>query len=321
MTPEYDPPAIALPATRPNDPRIGHLLGAALARGGGREVVPRVVILGFPCDEGVARNGGRRGAAGAPDEIRRYLYRLTPPSGNPAFRDLLAHTRDLGNLQLSGRLEEDQDALGEACRSWFREGVPVVILGGGHETSFGHFLGYAKQGLEVEIVNWDAHADVRELKDGRGHSGSPFRQALEHPSGCCRSYHLVGWLPHCNAEEHLEFVRGQGGNCIGLDDLEKQAIGIEGMEQLFGPSAGCRMVSFDLDLVDQAYAPGVSAPATGGMDSRFWLHAVRLAGRWDRVTSVDFVEVNPLLDRDGQTARLAALGVWNFLLGLSDRPA
>src|SRR5439155_21579169 len=62
---------------RPDDPRLSEIIEfwqgdhAALAPG-------RAVLIGFPQDEGVRRNGGRTGAAEAPDEIRRWLYRLTP---------------------------------------------------------------------------------------------------------------------------------------------------------------------------------------------------------------------------------------------------
>ncbi|MDX1548872.1 MAG: arginase family protein, partial [Rhodothermales bacterium] len=178
--PPFDPPAISPPETAPDDPRVGHLLGRALR--GVEEA--RAVILGFPCDEGVRRNGGRPGAAAAPDALRQALYRFTPDARHAeAFHDLLAHTADLGNLRVEGTMEEAQRALGRALAPFLQRGAVPIVLGGGHETAFGHFLGYAEAGRAVSILNVDAHADVRPLRDGRGHSGSPFRQALEHPSG------------------------------------------------------------------------------------------------------------------------------------------
>ena len=79
------------------------------------------------------------------------------------------------------------------------------------------------------------------------------------------------------------------------------------------------LVSFDVDAVDQAWAPGVSAPATGGLTVELWLAAAREAGRSPRVRSIDIVEVSPPLDRDDQTSRLAALTIWTFLQGLAER--
>jgi arginase family enzyme len=79
-------------------------------------------------------------------------------------------------------------------------------------------------------------------------------------------------------------------------------------------------VSFDLDAVDQAFAPGVSAPAPRGLRPDLWLRAAFLAGRTPAVTSADVVELCPRLDRDEQTARLAALTAWEILRGLAARP-
>jgi arginase family enzyme len=80
-----------------------------------------------------------------------------------------------------------------------------------------------------------------------------------------------------------------------------------------------RLVSFDIDAVDQAFAPGVSAPAAGGLTIDLWLAAAREAGRSPRVRSIDIVEVNPRIDRDDQTSRLAALTVWTFMNGVAER--
>jgi formiminoglutamase len=63
----------------------------------------------------------------------------------------------------------------------------------------------------------------------------------------------------------------------------------------------------------------VSAPNSAGLTSALWLAAADGAGRCPTVTSADVVELNPAFDRDGQTARLAALTVWSLLRGLADR--
>jgi formiminoglutamase len=72
-----------------------------------------------------------------------------------------------------------------------------------------------------------------------------------------------------------------------------------------------------MDSVDQAFAPGVSAPCTNGFSSELFIHVAYLAGKCPRVTSFDVAEVNPTYDRDEQTVKLAALAVWNFLAGLT----
>jgi formiminoglutamase len=328
-----DPPALTLRAPLDDDPRLGDLVGRDLVG-----AWPAIALIGFPCDEGVRRNGGRTGAAEAPDRIRHWLYRLTP-GRDSRLTALLGRLHDFGNLRVDGDLETAQARLGEAVAACMAHDTVPIVLGGGHETAFGHFLGYPAARLSVAILNWDAHPDVRPLIDGRGHSGSPFRQALEHVSGACLGYAVAGLLPHASAVAHLDYIAAHHVQTVWRDELDRDRIAevyraplVErrrrDVERLApgiarGPGAENRepdlMVSFDIDAVDQAFAPGVSAPATGGLPIDLWLHAARQAGASPRVRSIDLVEVNPSLDRDDQTARLAALTVWSFLSGLTNR--
>lgn len=306
--PTFARPEVPIPSTADDDPRLGQLIGR-------EPEAPRVVLVGFPVDEGVRRNGGRPGAAAAPTEIRRALYRLTPDAraGAP-FIDLLLRTRDLGDLISTGDLEQDQTQLAEVVGGALAAGAFPIVLGGGHETAYGHFLGYVWAKRPVTILNWDAHPDVRALKEGRGHSGSPFLQALLHPSGICQRYDVAGLLPQSCAAAHLALVKKHRGQAIWRDALTAAKI-----PRLYRARRKDTLVTFDIDAADQSIAPGVSAPATGGLTAAEWLTAAYEAGRCPQVTSCDLVEMNPTHDRDGQTARLAAMTIWNVLRGLAAR--
>lgn len=308
----FEPVAIPLPEEG-DDPRLGHLLGKNLTTES-----PLAVLIGFPSDEGVRRNGGRPGAASAPDAIRELLYTMTPDAEQPeAFEQCIGRIKDLGNYQVTGDLQRDQEAFGRELKPWLQKGVVPVILGGGHETAFAHFSGYAEAGLKTAILNLDAHADVRPLKNDQPHSGSPFRQAILHRSGACEMYLVAGLQPHSVARSHLAFIEEHEGQYQFRDDTH-----VTSLSALFDRHYSERlMVTFDMDAVDQAFAPGVSAPCANGLHSDLWLTAAYLAGRNERVTSFDLSEVNPAFDRDRQTARLGALTVWQFLLGLSQRTA
>jgi formiminoglutamase len=317
--PPLTPARVELPATAAEDPRLGRLLGREVA-------TAKVVLVGFPTDVGVRRNGGRPGAAGAPSEIRRFLYRMTPDPRAPAMASLLASTVDLGDVVTGEDLEADQERLGEVVGAALAAGAFPIVLGGGHETAYGHFLGYVRAGRAVTLLNWDAHADVRPLRPEGGHSGSPFRQALLHPSGLARGYAVAGLLPHSVAADHLSFIAEHQGRFLFRDALDPAAVRAAyrvhpGAGAATGAATGVATIlaSFDIDAVDQAQAPGVSAPATGGLTTALWLLAAREAGRNHAVSSADVVETNPALDRDGQTARLAALTVWSILRGLAER--
>lgn len=307
--PEFSPTSIKAPDTGPGDPRVGHLLGTERDAAG-----PRVVIIGFPCDVGVARNNGRAGAAGGPDAIRHWLYRFTPDPRRPEMARLVADGHDRGDLVLSGDLDADQALLGEAVADALAVGDIPVVLGGGHETAFGHFLGYANAELPVSITNIDAHADVRELRNGLGHSGSPFRQALEHESGRCREYRVAGLQPQSVSAAHLDYLREKDCRFWFREETDESLLA-----RLYPSEGGDRYATFCLDAVDAAHAPGVSAPAADGLAPSLWLGAAERAGENAGVRSFDVVELNPEYDLDGRTARLAALTVWRFLRGLARR--
>ncbi|WP_441001113.1 formimidoylglutamase [Fodinibius sp. SL11] len=301
-----------IPERVDNDSRIGHLLGSNL----NKEELPKAVIIGFPSDKGVAINGGRTGAADAPEAIREQLYKMTPdPENYNPFVDLIGAIKDVGDLNIRYEVEEDQKNLGQVLAGYLEQGIIPIILGGGHETAFGHFSGYAEAGYKTAIFNLDAHTDVRSLKEGRAHSGSPFRQAIEHESECAEMYLVAGLQPHSVARSHLQYVKESGGDYLLRDETN-----ITSISGFFHQHESDRlMVTFDMDAVDQSQAPGVSAPCANGLPADLWLTVAYLAGRNEQVTSFDLSEVNPRHDRDNQTAKLAALTIWNFLLGLSQR--
>ena len=298
---------IPTPRYSKGDARVGHLLKEQ-----GKAALLRAALIGVPCDLGVALNGGRPGASQAPNEIRAGLYRLTPPADeSQRFLALLEGVEDWGDIVLADSVEAIQEQVGEVVAECLRRNVLPILLGGGHEVGFGHFLGYVRVGREVSIVNVDAHLDVRPLIDGKGHSGSPFRQAIEHPSGVLKGYTVVGALRHVTSPEHADYLRSHGGIIHwGADGA------YEG--ELIWPS-GSTMLSLDIDAVDSAYAPGRSALAPDGMRSQVLLHLAEEAGRRAEVASMDIVEVNPSFDDDNRTSRLAGLAVWRFLKGLSER--
>src|SRR5205085_2440418 len=143
-----------------------------------------------------------------------------------------------------------------------------IVLGGGHETAYGYFLGYAADHRRVGIINIDAHLDVRPPTDGQGHSGSPFRQALEHPMcslpGEC--YVCLGAQPHSVSRQHWLFAREHGCSVRWCDEVRHS------LEQGFLDesnrliAAGCQLyLTMDADAIQAADVPGVSAPNVSGL--------------------------------------------------------
>ncbi len=309
--------------SRPDDPRLGEV--AEFWTGGSPPLRPgRPVLVGFPQDEGVRCNLGRPGAAGAPDEIRRWLYRLTPWDG-ATDADLAAlPLLDLGSVRIEGTLEQSQNDLAEVIAALLNAGAVPIVLGGGHETALGHYLGYVRAGRPVAILNLDAHLDVRPFSPGQGHSGSPFRQALDHPTHPLPGHRYVcfGAQPSAVSREHLELVRQRGGRVHWAAEVSHSLERVFRRECERLRSEDCSLyVTLDADVVRAADVPGVSAPNPLGLSAREVAACARMAGATPGVSSFDLVEISPNLDRDGQSARWAALAVWHFLAGLARRPS
>jgi len=308
---------------RDDDVRLGDII--EYWRGDEPNLRPgQAVLVGFPQDEGVRRNQGRPGASQAPGKIRQYLYRLTAWDAEHNI-DLADHRPlDMGSVRISASLEESQAALGTIVAGIFAQGAVPVILGGGHETAYGHYLGYVADSRPVGIINLDAHLDVRPCLDGqRGHSGSPFRQALEHPTHPLpgNRYICLGAQPHFVSRAHWQYAHDHGCTvrwCHELkNSLEQQFL--REIDQL--ASASCRVyVTLDADVVQLADVPGVSAPNPVGLTGAAVVSLVRQAGKSPSVSSFDLVEICPPCDHvNDQSSRWAALVIWNFLTGLATR--
>jgi formiminoglutamase len=309
-------------APRPEEVRLNEIVerwqgdSTAVTRG-------RPVLIGYPHDEGVRRNGGRGGAALAPREIRRWLYRLTAWDPQHGINLTLRAPLDAGDIRQADSMEQIQQSLGEVVGEVLRRNAVPVVLGGGHETAYGHYLGYVAAQRPVTIINLDAHIDVRPLLDGKGHSGSPFRQALEHPALPLpgNRYVCLGAQPQASFQKHVEYAR-QRGCIVRWRDEVAPALSehLAGELDRIATEPGQIYVSIDADVASAADVPGVSAPNPAGISGVEIPRCARLAGQCPAVSSMDLVEVNPLFDRDDQSARWAALVVWHFLVGLASRP-
>ncbi|HEV3145986.1 MAG TPA: formimidoylglutamase [Gemmataceae bacterium] len=282
------------------------------------------VLLGFPCDEGVRRNHGRPGAAAAPRAIREQLYRLTSWDGAGKTSVDLASVGllDLGNIRVQTSLEQMQEYLGLVVEALLRLKAVPIIMGGGHETAFGHYLGYVNAGLKCGILNIDAHLDVRPFPNG-GHSGSSFRQIIEHRERPLApgQYAVIGVQRQSTAKAHCDFIQSLLHRIHWWkENLDCRELFLGEVDEL-GSGGGAVMVTVDADAFCQADVPGVSAPNPSGFPGTVWPMIAELAGQNPTVKSLELVEVNPSFDRDNQTARWAALGLRQFLVGFAARPA
>lgn len=287
---------------------------------------PMVMLLGVPQDMGVARNGGRTGAAQAPDAIRRALYKYTPYTGSGLLTNTVA-VRDLGNIVVAGlELEEVHERQQQVVEFLVAAGCIPVVLGGGHDIAWPDIAGFGSAHKEIGVVNIDPHTDVRPLLDnGQAHSGSPFRQMIESnllhiPPGAFVEF---GTQQFAVAQAHVEYVTAKGMAVQWYHEIRQQGFLTAFQAACGQATSGVRplFVSFDMDAVHSADAPGVSATAPIGFSGAEMCAAAEYAGSLPLTGMIDIAEVNPVYDYDGRTAKLAALVVMHFLAGVAGRGA
>ena len=271
----------------------------------------QVALLGLPDDLGVRLNNGRSGAAQAPGAFRGALsrYGVSDPGGWdwPSVYDAGDVVPVPGNDSQS--LVATHQRVTECAKSLVEAGLFPIAIGGGHDLTFAFVRGVL-QGLRLEGkavgLYFDAHLDVRESVG----SGMPFRRLIEECG--VRRLHLHGFSPMVNSREHLAYFNAHGGRLDSLSgDPESGSVDPYPSGELF--------VSLDMDVFDAAFAPGVSALNPHGKSPGDILpHLVGL-GKCRRVRCFDIMELNPVTDEGGRTARLAAHAFLSFLRGFSDR--
>lgn len=264
-----------------------------------------VVLLGFACDEGVRRNRGRVGAAQAPAEIRRAC------SNFPVHSKIQLH--DAGDIIcIDQNLEEAQEQLAIAVQKILEAGAFPILLGGGHEITFGHYSGIKRQfpSKTIGAINFDAHFDNR-IPDKEGiSSGTGFWQiAQETQQNNSRLHYLaIGIQKSGNTKELFDRANRLGSTY--LLDKELNIFINESVKETitnFCEDVDGIYLSIDMDVFSSAFAPGVSAANPKGLAPDYLFDEyITTIFNTKKVISIDFAEVNPKYDVDNRTSKLAA---------------
>lgn len=277
------------------------------------------MIYGVPFDAGVTyRPGARFGPRAIRDESQ-YLKRYSIAHGVDVCAELsLADAGDspvqpydceetmLLQVEFARRL--DGGAAGDPR-------AKLLALGGDHSIAYGNIRAtWERQGNSTKsrasgtglaLIHFDSHLDTVDSVWGErwGHA-SPFRRAIEDGLVDPKRMLSVGIKGPLNSGADLDFAIDHGVTVLTYDDVRKQgAAPIAKFVKKLG--AAPAYLTFDVDVVDPAFAPGTGTPSVGGFTSAEALELVR-ACRGANVMGADVVEVLPDRDVSGITALLAA---------------
>ncbi len=285
----------------------------------------QVGLLGVPSDLGVVCGGGRAGAALGPDAIRRQLSRYGTAYNFELQVDLsLLTIVDFGDVVVDeASSEKTHQRLAEAVGAILSRGAIPVVLGGGHDLTFGGVRGLAGQTTDpMGGIALDAHFDVREAIDGMMTSGTPFRNILENIDAVRGDRFVeIGSNGLVNAKGHFDYLCAKRARIFSLSEVRRIGIGsaMEKALDIAGRDTQKVFCSIDLDCIAQAYAPGVSAPSPEGLYPEEVTSAAYAFGRHPKAAYLDIMEMNPHYDQDDRTARLAAALILHFLAGVAMR--
>ena len=259
---------------------------------------PGVALLGFASDEGVERNHGRPGAAAGPAALRTALGSLALHHTHPLY--------DAGTITTQGTdLEGSHARLSDAVETLSRAGHLPIILGGGHETAFGSHRGAFRAQGPLQIINLDAHFDLRTADVPT--SGTPFKQISELVGREDFDYSVLGISRPNNTPVLFDEASALGVTVV----LDEELLSMDRAQlraTIDSICSGAKPIhlSIDLDVLPADQAPGVSAPAGLGVPLNTIRELTLTIAATGRLALVDVVELNPQFDTDSHTAKLAA---------------
>jgi agmatinase len=272
-------------------------------------------VYGIPFDTATSyRSGARFG----PEAIRSASALIRPyhPVHDVNVVETLSIV-DYGDLPVSpGDTERTYAQVVEALMPIVEAGVFPVALGGDHSITLAELRVLAKRHGPLALVQFDAHADTWEAYFGQKYfHGTTFKRAVEEGLLDPTASVMAGMRGSVYAASDLETARELGFAVIEGEEL--RALGRESYAEVVSSTVGERPVflSFDIDFLDPAFAPGTGTPEVAGFSSAEALAFLRSL-RGINLAGCDVVEVAPAYDGTGQPTALAAANVVFELLAL-----
>jgi len=273
------------------------------------------VVYGIPFDTATSY---RTGARFGPEAIRSASALLRPyhPVLEVNVVDALSIV-DYGDLPVSpGDTGRTYGQVQDALTPVVEAGVFPAALGGDHSITLAELRVLAKRHGPLALVQLDAHADTWHEYFGQKYfHGSTFRRAVEEGLLDAAASVQAGMRGSVYAAGDLEGARELGFTVILSEEL--RALGAARYGELVRERVadGAAFLSFDIDFLDPAFAPGTGTPEIGGFSTAEAVAFLR-ALRGINLAGVDVVEVSPAYDGRGQQTALAAANVMYELLAL-----
>ncbi|KAA0565889.1 formimidoylglutamase [Bacillus sp. CH30_1T] len=277
-----------------------------------------IAIIGAPLSKPSISHSG---ASFAPDAIRRCLNSFSTYNIERGT-DLVEDKKtiiDFGDITMHPTsIEESHQRIYESVKAATNTNAApfTIILGGDHSITTSTVKAIKEAKGTVGIIQFDAHHDLRNTEDGGPTNGTPFRRLLE--EGHIKGEHLIqiGIRNYANAKAYHEYAIEQGVTVYTMKDVRQQPIVelIQDSLTQLESQVDTIYLSVDMDVLDQAYAPGCPAIGPGGMHPDALTQAIETALKHPKVSTMDIVEIDPTLDFRDMTSRIAAYLIMETLV-------
>lgn len=270
------------------------------------------VIIGVPFDTAASNRTGQRYG---PQHIRDFSVLLRPynPDQDINIFDYCSGV-DFGDIDvIPGNIHKTYENIVNSLEPVLDKGIIPVMMGGDHSISLGHLRAFAKKYGPVSLVHFDSHGDTWDNYFGEKYMhGTPFRRAVEEGLVDVDHSIQIGMRGPLYGPEDIDDARDLGYEVIPMK--EAREIGYDKVMERIHARAGNRpvFVSYDIDFLDPAYAPGTGTPEVGGPTSYEGLQFVRgLDGL--NLVGFDLVEVLPTYDSGEITAVVASSVIFEMI--------
>ena len=269
-------------------------------------------VAGVPWDGATSyRTGQRLG----PDAIRKVSVTLRPY--NLALDvDIFEHCCgiDYGDLPVvAGYIEDTYARIEAELGPLVAAGVIPVLMGGDHSITLPELRAVTKTHGPVALIHFDSHTDTNDQYFGKPYyHGSPFRRAVEERILLAENSIQIGMRGSVYSKDAYDDSTALGFKVITMSALRE--MGLQELMETVRERVGQHkvFVTFDIDVVDPAFAPGTGTPEVGGLTSAEAVDLVR-GLRGLNFVGFDVVEVLPDKDPAEITALLAANIVYEYL--------
>ncbi|MFD1158800.1 agmatinase [Roseovarius aestuarii] len=272
-------------------------------------------FVGIPMDIGTSNRAGTRHG---PRQIRAESCMMRPfnmATGAAPFENM--QVADIGDIAINTfDLKKTADIITAAYKDILSHDVVTLTLGGDHTLTYPVLRAIADKHGPVALVHVDAHADTNEEMFGEKIAhGTPFRRAVEDNLLINDKVFQIGLRGTGYAPDDFNWGREQGFTVIPAEECWHNSLSPL-MTEIRGKIGDAPVyLSFDIDSLDPAFAPGTGTVEMGGLTTIQALEIVRGCAGLNLV-GCDLVEVSPPYDPSGNTAMIGANLLYEMLCAL-----